>query len=212
VERDATTPESMAQSDVTGRKVYYIAAALAGLAHHGSPEDAEFGRQFLSHSDIDVRIEAVRVIHRCGNVSDVSSLIKTAESSDGLVQELAAKAALALTADQHGVAGEFLRTENEILTSITVAELIARDDIEQVVEFLKPYLYSEKDKVRTRVMAYFIFRYDERQLADLLMWYTSADIYYFDVVCCLDRILFAPLYLKSSYRESVKGTLFGFLS
>jgi hypothetical protein len=210
--RDASTPESVAQSDVERRKVYYIAAALAGLARYGSPEDADFGRQFLSHSDMDVRIEAVRVIQRCGNGTDVPSLIKTAKGSDGLVQELAAKAVFVLTVDQKAVAGEFLKTENEILTSITIAELIARDDIEQVSDFLKPYLYTEQDKLRTRVMAYFIFRYDEQQLTDLLTWYTSADIYYFDVVCCFDRMLFAPLYLKSSYRESVKDTLFGFVS
>jgi hypothetical protein len=208
---DYQTPETIARSDVEGRKIYYIGAALVGLARNGSPEDVEFGRRFLFHNNNDVRIEAVSVIRRCGNADDVSALIKVAKSSDGLLQELACQAALELSRDQREVATEFLATGDEILVSVTVAELIAHKEKEATGDLLTRYLYDEKDKVRTRVMAFFVFRYDDQELEDLLARYTSEAVYYYDVVCCFDRVLYAPPHIRSFYRETIEDSFYGLL-
>jgi class 3 adenylate cyclase len=123
-----STPESSAQSSVSWHKAGYLKAALAGLTRNGSPDDLKFGREFLSHSDDDVQIEAVRVIRQFGNSEDIPELIKVTKSSSGLLQELAAKAALALSGNHRDLAEELLATGDEVLISLTVTELIAHGD------------------------------------------------------------------------------------
>jgi class 3 adenylate cyclase/HEAT repeat protein len=206
-----STPESSAQSSVSWHKAGYLKAALAGLARNGSPDDLKFGREFLSHSDDDVRIEAVRVVRQFGNAEDIPELMKIAKSSSGLLQELAARTTLSVSSNQSGIAEELLATGDEVLVSITVAELIAHGDKEKISDFLSQHLYDDNEKVRTRVMAFFIFRYDNQELESLLAQYTSKAIYYYDVVCCFDRFLYAPPRLTSSYRKFVESSFFGLL-
>lgn len=210
-EREEPTPESMARSSIEGRKAYYIASALDGLARNGSHDDAELVRRFLSHKDNDVRIEAVKALRRCGSADDVPALVEIAQSSDGLLQELSAAAALALGSDQREVAAKFFAKGDEILVSVTVAELIAHGDKTAVGEFLVPYLYSDKDNIRTRVVAFFISSYDRQDLEDLLAQYTSKEVYYYDVVCCFDRILYAPPRLRRFYQKTVEDGFWGLL-
>jgi hypothetical protein len=207
-----STPESSAQSSVSWHKAGYLKAALAGLTRNGSPDDLKFGREFLSHSDDDVRIEAVRVIRQFGNSEDIPELIKVAKSSSGLLQELAAKAALSLSGNHRDLAEELLATGDEVLISLTVTELIAHGDKEELGNFLRQYLYSGNEKVRTRVMVFFVFRYDKQELESLLAQYTSEIIYYYDVVCCFDRFLYAPPHLVTSYRKFVESGFFDLLA
>lgn len=122
----ARTAEESAQSSLERRKQEYLAAALAGLARHAKPADIKFGRQFLFSSETDVSIEAVKLISRCGTAEDVADLVKLATTSDALLQELAAKAAFHLAENQLDIAAGFLATNDEILISIAVAELILR--------------------------------------------------------------------------------------
>jgi class 3 adenylate cyclase/HEAT repeat protein len=211
VGKDSFNPESMAQSEVERRKAYYIAAALAGLASNGSSEDIEFGRRFLPHTDNDVKIEAIKIIQRFGNADDAPSLIEIAKSSEGFLQELAAQTALSVSNYQHEVAGEFLATGNEILLSVTVAEMITHGDKETVGDFFREYLNNDNEKVRTRVMAFYVFRYDSQELEEILAQYINKANYYYDVVCCFDRILYAPPRLGLFYRRSIENSFFGLL-
>jgi hypothetical protein len=124
--------------------------------------------------------------------------------------ELAAQAALDLSSERLEVAAEFLNTGHILLVSIAVADLIVNGDKEIVGNFLKPYLYRDNETVRNGVMAFFVFRYEHQELKDLLDQYVRQPIYYFDVVCCFDRVLYAPPRLRSFYRTSVERTLLGF--
>ena len=208
---DESTPESSAQSSVESRKAYYIAAALAGLGRNGGGEDVNFGRRFLFHIDEDVRIEAVKVIGRCGSPQDVPDLIKVATSEDGLLQELAARGALNLSDEPLTVAGQFLVTGDEILISLTISELITLEDKESTAEFLTPYLYDLSDKIRTRVIAFFGLRFGKDELEPILIEYMSKEIYYYDVVCYFDRFLYAPPHLALAYLQALKESFYGFL-
>jgi hypothetical protein len=98
-----------------------------------------------------------------------------------------------------------------VLVSVTLAELIASGEKETIGTFLRPYLNNDNEKIRTRVMAFYVYRYDEEELKELLGQYTSEQSYYYDVVCCFDRILYAPPRLASFYRESIKDSFFGLL-
>jgi hypothetical protein len=85
----------------SSRKLEYLTAALSGLAANGEEGDIEFGRSFLFHSETDIRIEAVKIIHKFGAADDVPDLVKVATSNDALLQELAAKAPLSFLAISH---------------------------------------------------------------------------------------------------------------
>lgn len=212
LEQDSWTPETYAQSDVKSRKDDYTEAALAGLARNSeSPDDVEFGRRFLFHGEADVRIEAIRIIKKFGNADDVTTLVEIAKSNEGLLQELAAQTALTISGNPLEVANEFLVTGDEILVSITIAELIAHGNKEIVSDFLRQYLYSDNEKIRTHVMAFFVFRYDKQELENLLAQYIGEAVYYYDVVCCFDIILYASPRLTSFYRKTIEDSFWGLL-
>jgi len=207
-----STPEEDAKNSVERRKNSHIRVILIGLAKNGLPEDVEFGRRFLFHTDDDVRIEAVRILQKWGNKDDLSDLIKIAKNSNGLLQELAAQAALEISDKELKIVAEFLSTNNEVLISLTMADLISNGDKETVANFLMKYLKDSNDKIRIRAMAFFAFRYNSQELTDLLTEYTNGETYYYDVVCCFDTILYAPPRIGLSYRQSITDKFFGFLT
>jgi len=205
------TPEEYASSSVESRKLEYITAALSGLAANGEEGDIELGRSFLFHSETDVRIEAVKIIHKFGAADDVPDLVKVATSSDALLQELAAKAALKLSDDLTEVAAEFLETADEILVSITLAELIQNGEESSSAELLKPYLNDPRDALRTRAMTFFVVKLERQELESLLAEYLSRETYYYDVVGCFDKVLYSPVRFSDSFLSELKKNLFGFL-
>lgn len=69
----------------------------------------------------------------------IPDLVKIATSNDALLQELAAKATLKLSGD-FTVAAEFLETGDEILVSITLAELIKNEKESSSAEFVESSL------------------------------------------------------------------------
>jgi hypothetical protein len=204
-------PEELAESSVDTRRTEYLTAALAGIARNGREDDVQFGREYLFTSDIDLRIEAVRVVNQFGNADDVDNLTKVATTTDGLLQELAAKGALKLASDPLTVAVGFLQTGDEILVSLSVAEIIKHDDIEASSEFLKPYLYDQRDAIRKRVMLFFTTVLGGDALQDLLTSYTQGETYYYDVVCCFDRHLYSPPRFATAYVNQLKELFFGLL-
>lgn len=205
------TPEELAQSSVEGRKTEYLTAALAGIARNGRQDDVQFGRNYLFHSDTDLRIEAVKIVNRFGTADDVDNLIKVATTDDGLLQELAAMGALRLAPDHLTVAAAFLQTANEILVSMTIAELIKHNNTEMNSEFLTPYLNDQRDAIRNRVMLFFTTVLEKEELQELLTRYTVGETYYYDVVCCFDRKLYAPPRLANSYIGRLRELFFGLL-
>jgi hypothetical protein len=205
------TPEEYASSSVGSRKLEYMTAALSGLAANGEEGDIEFGRSFLFHSETDVRIEAVKIIHKFGADDDVPDLVKVATRNDALLQELAAKAALKLSGDLSQVAAEFLDTADEILVSITLAELIQNGEKSSCAELLKPYLNDPRDTLRTRAMTFFVVKFETQELESLLAEYLSRETYYYDVVGCFDKVLYSPVRFSDSFLTELKKNLFGYL-
>ena len=210
--KNTREPEESAKDSVEGHKKYYLTAALAGLLKNGSAVDVEFGRRFLSHTEKDVRIEALKIIRKWGDESDVPELIKIVQNSDEFVQELAAETALTVTENRQEVTRQLLESRHEVIISIIISDLILRDgDRQKAGEFLKNYLYSDNENIRTRAMVYFALKYDAEKLTALLKEYTSETVYYYDVVCCFDRILYAPANLRSYYNKTFKSIFFGLL-
>ena len=67
------------------------------------------------------------------------------------------------------------------------------------------------EKIRTRVIAYFIHNCSGEELAKVLTEYLSTGSYYYDVVCSFDRAIYAPEQIAAAYRALVDQRLFGLL-
>ena len=184
----------------------FTSAALAGFAMHGESQDVQIGRLYLMESDHHVRLEAIRIIERFGDASDVEALIGIAKDSYGELKELAANVALKLAPRIDGAASALLQTEDPTLVGLSFKSLMNEPPTE-VQPILEPLLGSKNDNIRIKVLAYFVKRYLEDELVQLLSRYFERSHYYYDVVCWLDRVLYAPPPLKEMFVYELKVKL-----
>jgi hypothetical protein len=200
------TPEDSAKSETEGVKNKYIAAALAGIAQNGEADDVTFGRRYLRRDDYDVLVEAVKVIERFGDEDDIQDLIDVAKKKEGILQESAARAALKLSPDVKETARALLLVAKEDLAGVIAGYLVNKQDVAGVSEFAEPLLREESDIVRRKVMALLAKKLTTEELEGMLGQYTS-QLYYYDVVCWLDKILYAPEPLKEAFVRQLEEEL-----
>jgi HEAT repeat protein len=201
------TPEDSAKSETEGVKSKYIAAALAGIAQNGEEDDIIFGRRYLPRDDYDVRVESVNVIKKFGDEDDIQSLIEVTKTTEGVLQESAALAALELSPDVKETARSLLLTAKEDLARTVVSYLTDEQEVAAVSAFLELLLKEESDVVRRKAAAFFANKFTEEELKELLGRYMSQSPYYYDVVCWLDKILYAPAQLKGTFVSQLKDEL-----
>lgn len=207
-----STPEEDAQSIADSRKEDYLTAALAGLVRNGRADDMKFARRLVGTSNEELRLEVVQLMRRFGDATDVVSLMPIAKSNSGLAQEYAANAALELANDKYVVANELINTRDELLVSIAVVYLTRSQPNAETVKFLLPFLSNADEKIRARVIAYFVHDCSAEELTKILTEYLSTTgTYYYDVVCALDRAIYAPPQIAVAYRESLDERFFGLL-
>jgi len=104
----------------------FTAAALAGLAEHGAPADAEFARRALAVADQpdDVRLQAVKLLARLGSQTDVDLLLSLAEQTLGELRIAAAEAAMTLASGPTGAPARLLQTQNSNLVRLGLRSLL----------------------------------------------------------------------------------------
>jgi HEAT repeat protein len=187
----------------------FTSAALSGLAHNGEPSDVEVARRYLSDNDYDVRVEAVHIIERFGDKTDIQILIDVAKNSEGLLQVSAARTALKLSQAGETVSTtrELLETGKATLISVTIEFLLNYNRGLEISEFLRAYLDSQDDSIRQKVLYYFAKNYSESELEQLLEIYRSRPVYYYSVVCWLDRIIYAHSSLKNMFLRELEANL-----
>jgi class 3 adenylate cyclase len=209
--KERTAAES-AQSMAESRKEDYVIAALAGLVRNGGTDDVKFARRLAGTSNEELRLEVVKLVRRFGDANDVGLLLPIAKSNSGLAQEYAANAALELADDKTVVANELINTRDELLISIAVVYLTRSQANAETVKFLLPFLRNPDEKIRTRVIAYFVHNSSSEELTKILTEYLSTTgTYYYDVVCAFDRAIYAPPQIAVAYRESLDERFFGLL-
>jgi hypothetical protein len=200
--------DELAKEDAENKRNEFVTAALAGLASNGESTDVQFARHYTSTESYDLRLEAVKVITRFGNSSDIPTLLDIAKHSEGMLQEVAARGAMRLNPEPGVAARELLLTGDAILIGIVVQSLLATNAGKTSAEFLESFLDNDKAELRTGVLAYFGEKSSEEELSGLLERYTSRQVYYYDVVCWLDRMLYAPPKLRDVYTKTLKRQLF----
>jgi len=184
----------------------FTEAALAGLAACGESRDVHIGRRHLAESDRDVQIEAIRIIERFGDASDVESLIRIVTDDFGQLKTMAASAALKIAPGVSGAARGLLRTEDPTLVALAIRSL-RNDDPMGVFEVLEPLLGSMKLRTRSKVLSYFAMRSSREQLEALLLRYLGRDSYFYNVVCWIDRVLYSPPPLQEMFSSKLEAML-----
>jgi HEAT repeat protein len=168
-------------------------AALRGLGVAGECADADLVREHLDAADSDVREAAAVALARVGAPEDVPRLLELARGPGG---EPFAAAAIALSPGPGGAAKELLGA-GPAVALLAARHLYSRAaDLDE--EALDGLLRHESDGVRRVGVACVLARTDAdpAALEKTLASYTSGETYYYNVVCELDRLLFAPPELK----------------
>jgi HEAT repeat protein len=182
----------------------FTVAALAAIGANGEPKDIEIGRRYLADSDSDVVDEAILIVERLGDLTDVDSLIEVArKNSYSATGVSAARAAIKLSPGINGAVRAVLATNTPDLVRVAVKSVLDEDKA-SVAELLKPLLYSNNDNVRLKILSFFIIRYTESELESLLIEYTEPSRYFYNVVCYLDKVLYAPSPLQTLARRDME--------
>src|SRR5207245_10401369 len=131
------------------------------------------------------------VLERFGSAEDVRRLVELAKVTFGQVKLLAARAALILSEDLFVTSRELLETHDQPLVGLVVRTLRKRQPAKSA-EVLHPYLHSANEAARVSIAAYFVETYSPAELEALLDRYTAEESSYYNVVCWIDRALYAP--------------------
>jgi len=187
-------------------KSRFTEAALAGLVQNGGPEDISLARDYLTDSNDDVILEAVRIVERFGDASDVDTLLALARGKYGELKTSSASAALKFSPEPEGVARALLDTESSALVG-TVVKYLPDNPIEETAELLEPVLSHKNDDVRLKALVFFSRNLPAEELEELLARYVSRGSYYYNVVCWLDRILYGPSSLRDIFLHQLEAKL-----
>lgn len=177
----------------------FQAAALRGIALHGSKADREVVRSLLGSEDMDLSRLAVQALGRIGEQKDVPSLLGIAVSAPlGGVREQAARAALALSTDPVQTAMELLKDRTTTGVISIALDKLKHAEIEgPLFRSLFELIEAEEQGIRVLATDFLIARFPERRLIKFLNAYSQGHHYY-NVVCRIDRALYAPSWVKAA--------------
>ncbi len=188
------------------RRGRFLAAALAGLARHGAQGDLPIARRCLADRKPDyygaVEVEAARIIERFGDNNDVPQLVAAAKELYGEQRQALLEAALRLSPGPNGVAKDLLDEESSAIVGLTMDWLRAHTGA-GARALLEDCLADQDGFKRVKAVSYLVEICSNQEREDLLNRYIGEGAYFYDVVCWLDRYLFAPEPLRSLYREKL---------
>jgi hypothetical protein len=180
----------------------FQAAALRGLLAHGEAGDVRFARRFLVSEDRELEAISVGLLARFGEAADEEGLIAIATEANGERAGRAAAAALALSGDLPATVDRLIAIGNPRLTRVAIAALVG-SSMDDAVPRLMPLLDDESDAVRRQAAEALAARLPTKKGRRALLghYLSTRSYYYYNVVVALDRILWAPGWLRTAVRS-----------
>lgn len=181
----------------------FAAAAIAGLVEHGEPHDVALARELLANRKKssyygEAEAQAVRLIARFGDTGDLDALVEVAGGAHGDTKELAARTALRLSPGSEGVAKQFAGMKDSTLFRLALESLQTESSTSRR-SFAEPFLSDAENFKRMEAIRFLAKASTPEELKDILSTYLMQSIYYYNVVCWLDRVLFSPAPLREAY-------------
>ncbi len=179
----------------------FLTVALEGLVEKGTADDVGFARKHITASHYYLQLQAVRLIHRFGEATDLDVLLPLATGSYGEVRRIATEAALKLSPGLAGAAATLFESDDPYLVGLALKVVadVPPAEAEGIVDGL---LESEKEAVRVKAVAYLLRKLSVHEVERFLGDYLEPP-YYYNVACWLDRLLFAPAPLVELFREEL---------
>jgi len=169
-----------------------IEAALAGLAEHGNESDVKYARKFVGktrHNTADP--EAVKLLVKYGDISDVEKLFEVALASETETSRLAFEGTLKLAEEKIPVLETMLRKGDGKTAGKAAEELWVLDE-DRVRDISRAMLNADHTDKRLRGLALLVKFCTKAQLEALLDEYIATSPHYYNVVAWLDKTLYAP--------------------
>lgn len=180
----------------------FIVAALNVLASKGSSESLKYAIKYAASNDKEIQGLVVRIIAKYGDSTDVTFLTRIAIDNYGQTKNEAVKQSLKLSNFDKAVVQKFLLSEKkEIIQACLAYDLVAKSPV--MIEDAKGLLMQKSENIRICALSYLANILSSAQLHKLLYSYLSGPTYYYNVVCWIDRILFAPSKIKNVYRTEL---------
>lgn len=186
-------------------RVTFVEAALAALSDNGDERDVELARSFLQSdmSDMEWNLvgkHAIALLARVGDSSDAKALARVAlDSAYSVGKEEAARAALRFDPGLGDTARELLQSDDEALVKVALQALL-KAELSKVLEVVEPLLNREQTGVRIAAVKFCHHTCSVEYMAGLLERYLAQPMYYYNVVCEIDRALYAPEPVRNAER------------
>jgi hypothetical protein len=182
-------------------------SALKILLKNPKPEDMMIAKKFMRSEHTDISQFATEIFLKLATKSDMVELIDVALKKSGKLQEKAAAKALAF--DEKRLAfDKFLCSEDEALVRICLKKSLSHGGPLEDGR-IHELLHNKKDQIREMTVAYIMeaFNRNKNKLERFLNYYLKSETYYYNVVCWLDRILYAPRSFKIMFRKQLSEKL-----
>jgi len=184
-------------------KAKMIEAALAGLAEHGNKSDVKYARKFFGktrHNTADP--EAVKLLVKYGDISDVEKLLEVALATGAETRRLAFECALKLANDKIAVL-EIMLKEGDGKTAGKAAEELWVLDEDRLREISRVMLSEDDTDKRLIGLAILIKFCKKAELEAILDEYIATSPHYYNVVTWLDKTLYAPGRYGECFRKEL---------
>lgn len=191
---DLQTIESSVVAELT-------VSALKVLEKYGNAGDKVLAKTFLKSEDAQVRAAAVDLFAKYAGKGDIDGLSKIVSDGDAEARIVAAKRILKLDAGETRSL-DLLESSYSDVVKETICWCIANKERLDRTK-VSALLCSENDEIRLLATAYAAKTWTRERLVSLLKRYLGGKTYYYDVVCWLDRVLYAPTNLAQGYKKKL---------
>jgi len=176
-------------------------SAISAILEQDDPESIRIARKYIKNGNEDIKKLAIKIIEKLGTTSDASLLVDVCTNSYGELKELAANAALILNPGISGTSGSFLQIGDEHLINLALKSL-KNEPIENTKSIVQNLLQNSNESIRKHAVFYLIDKLSKEELEKILTDYPK-NYYYYNVMCWLDRMLYAPSSLNSIFRKDL---------
>lgn len=183
----------------------FVTSALSIISEHNNPENVRIARKYIDSDYESIKKLAIQIIAENGDSSDVPKLITICTNSYGEISELAANSALQLDPGISGAVSSFLLA-NDIRLIKFALKYLRTEPIEITKSIAETLLLNNNDSIRRQAVFFLINKLPKEELEELLRSYPKTH-YYYNVICWLDRFLYAPSPFKEVFIKKMENEL-----
>jgi len=186
--------------------------AFQVLSQKVQKQDLEIAKEYLenphfSYFKDDILISILSMIEKVGDENETDLLLNILDISNYGVKRKAASLLLKLDIKDRKSYAQELFQQDEISIYKTLFNFSLDEEDVLNLDSVKDLTYKSNRNTRLAALSYLTKKLSIDNLKEFLDQYPSADeydFYYYDVICWLDRIIYAPDSIKDYYYASLE--------